>query len=75
MTAWKLNGFITCPHCDTKGFVQKRVVMAKAGISGGKATAAVLTGGLSLLVPGVGLSRKQPVTELKCGKCGVLWRA
>lgn len=46
-------------------------VKEKAGISGGKATAAVLTGGVSIL--GTGLSRKQRVTRATCGECGSVW--
>jgi hypothetical protein len=43
----------------------------KAGISGGKFTAAVLTGGLSLLV--VGLSRQELRTQMICSHCKVTW--
>jgi hypothetical protein len=43
----------------------------KAGISGGKATGAILTGGLSLLA--TGLSRKHAATEANCGNCGSRW--
>lgn len=60
-----------CPHCRTKGRVKTEQVKRKMGVSGGKATAAVLTGGLSIL--GTGLSRKQKVTEAKCGNCNATW--
>ena len=43
----------------------------KQGISGGKATAAVLTAGISML--GTGLSRKQKVTKAKCRNCRAEW--
>lgn len=43
----------------------------KAGVSGGKATAALLTGGFSLLA--MGLSRKQRVTEAWCSNCQSTW--
>lgn len=60
-----------CPHCNRKGTVSTKRKMAKQGISGGKATGAVLTGGLSLFA--TGLSRKVPVTEAHCSGCGVTW--
>lgn len=60
-----------CPHCQVKGQVKTEQVKRKAGVSGGKATAAVLTAGVSLL--GTGLSRKQKVTEASCGNCGAVW--
>lgn len=44
---------------------------AKKGISGGKATAAIITGGLS--IGAVGLSRKQRVTRALCSSCQVTW--
>jgi hypothetical protein len=67
----KLNPHIVCPHCQTKGKVMTEQVKAKKGISGGKATAAVLTAGLSMLA--TGLSRKETVTRLACTSCGVSW--
>ena len=60
-----------CPHCNTKGSVTTKQVKKKVGISGGKATAAVLTCGLSML--GTGLSRKQQMTEASCSNCGMNW--
>lgn len=62
---------IVCPHCQVKGQVTTRRVKRKKGVSGGKATGAVLTGGLSL--PATGLSRKEGATECRCGNCGVRW--
>lgn len=62
---------IVCPHCQTQGSVSTKQVKQKVGVSGGKATAAVLTGGISLL--GTGLSRKQQVTQAHCGNCGSTW--
>lgn len=62
---------IMCPHCGTQGRVSTKSVKMKNGISGGKATGALLTGGFSLLA--TGLSRKQGVTELHCGSCGMTW--
>jgi len=62
---------LVCPHCRVRGNVRTIRVKAKRGISGGKATAAVLTFGLS--IGATGLSRKQMVTRAKCGNCGVDW--
>ncbi len=62
---------VICPHCGKRGRVTTRIVKAKKGISGGKATAAVFTAGVSLL--GTGLSRKERVTEARCGQCGQVW--
>lgn len=64
---------IVCPHCGVRGKVRSRRVKQKKGISGGKATGAVLTAGFSLLA--TGLSRKESVTELRCGNCRVTWYA
>jgi len=60
-----------CPYCQTKGTVTTQNVKRKAGISGGKATAAILTCGISML--GTGLSRKQSMTEARCSHCGAVW--
>ena len=65
------NQNIICPHCQTKGQVHTRKVDKKAGISGAKATAAVLTGGVSILA--TGLSRKDNLTEAHCCKCESTW--
>lgn len=62
---------IVCPHCQTKGKVKTKQVKQKKGVSGGKLTGAVLTAGISML--GTGLSRKEKVTEMKCGNCGTVW--
>ncbi|MDP2181898.1 MAG: zinc ribbon domain-containing protein [Actinomycetota bacterium] len=63
---------MVCPHCQSKGTVSTKQVKQKKGISGGKATAAVVTGGLSILA--TGLSRKEDVTEAHCRNCGNTWR-
>ncbi|MGO8683097.1 MAG: hypothetical protein ACLQUT_00730 [Thermoleophilia bacterium] len=60
-----------CPHCQTKGSVTTKSVRSKKGISGGKATGALLTGGLSILA--TGLSRKESSTEAHCSVCGATW--
>jgi len=62
---------IVCPHCGIRGRVKTRSVKRKKGISGGKATAAVLTLGVSML--GTGLSRKERATEAECKQCGQIW--
>jgi len=62
---------ILCPHCRTVGHVTTQQIKLKKGISGGKATAAVLTAGVSILA--TGLSRKETVTEAKCSNCGSVW--
>lgn len=62
---------IVCPHCNTRGSVHTKPVKVKRGISGGKATGAVVTLGWSLLA--TGLSRKVKVTEAKCDNCNVTW--
>ena len=66
-----LNPALVCPHCRTRGLVHIRQVKRKRGISGGKATAAVLTRGFSIWF--VGLSRKEKVTEAYCEHCGSTW--
>jgi ribosomal protein S27AE len=62
---------LVCPHCGTTGSVTTRPATVKQGISGGKATGAVFTGGLSLLA--TGLSRKQHGKQLTCGNCRMSW--
>jgi len=70
-TQQNMNQNMICPHCNTKGSVTTKQVKRKQGISGGKATAAVLTCGISML--GTGLSRKQQMTEASCSNCGMSW--
>jgi DNA-directed RNA polymerase subunit RPC12/RpoP len=65
------DSYIVCPQCQSRGTVTTEQVKMKKGISGGKATGAVLTGGVSLLL--TGLSRKEGVTEATCSKCGSVW--
>jgi hypothetical protein len=65
---------IICPYCQYQGgAVTVKQIKVKRGISGGKATAAVFTAGISML--GTGLSRKQVVNELHCRNCGMTWHA
>lgn len=67
------SAMIICPYCQQRGYVTTAMKKRKAGVSGGKATGAILTGGLSLLA--TGLSRKEWVTELYCGACRIAWTA
>lgn len=62
---------IICPHCQTKGQVTTAAVTVNVGISGGKATAAILTGGVSMLA--TGLSNRQAMTKATCSNCGSVW--
>jgi DNA-directed RNA polymerase subunit RPC12/RpoP len=62
---------IRCPHCGQTGCVTKQLVERKQGISGGKATGALLTVGFSLAL--TGLSRKQQMSHMKCANCHMEW--
>lgn len=66
------NFYLTCPHCGEKGKVRTKAVDHKQGIDGGKATAAVLTGGVSLLAGG-GLSQVEKKTRAHCDNCSHSW--
>lgn len=66
-----LNAAMICPHCNSSGRIRTMPVVNKKGVSGGKATAALLTGGVSLLA--VGLSRKEKGTQARCGNCTNTW--
>jgi hypothetical protein len=66
-----MNAAMICPHCQTRGCVTAVSIRRKVGISGGKATAALLTGGVSLLA--TGLSRKEAATRARCNHCGATW--
>jgi hypothetical protein len=65
------NRAMICPHCGVRGKVRTKFVDRKKGISGGKATAAVLTGGVSMLA--TGLSRKEKLTQARCDNCQNQW--
>lgn len=70
--AWgNLTPNFICPHCQIKGQVYTKSVNQKKGVSGAKATGALLTGGLSLLV--TGLSRKEQLTQAHCCNCNTTW--
>lgn len=66
-----LNIAMICPHCNVQGKIRTTSAINKKGVSGGKATAAILTGGVSLLA--VGLSRKEKNTQARCGNCTNIW--
>lgn len=65
------NSSMICPHCQTKGQIHTKAVTLKKGLSGAKATGALLTGGLSMLA--TGLSRKENCTQAHCTKCNSTW--
>jgi hypothetical protein len=67
----KINPQMICQHCEARGSVRTQPMTTKQGISGGKATAALLTGGVSLLA--TGLSRNVANTQARCGNCCNVW--
>jgi hypothetical protein len=62
-----INKQIECQLCHHVGLVHVHKGAEKQGISGGKATGAILTGGMSLLA--TGLSRTGEVVICWCGNC------
>jgi hypothetical protein len=60
-----------CPHCQQFGHVTTEPTTVKRGISGGKAAAALLTGGVTMLA--TGLSQEAIVTKATCSNCGSTW--
>ncbi len=62
---------IVCVHCQVRGGVRTIGIQKDAGISGKKASAAALTGGISVLA--TGLSRKELLTKAHCENCGSTW--
>jgi hypothetical protein len=67
----ELREQLVCPHCQVQGRVLTKPVTKKAGIDGAKATGAVLTGGVSVVL--TGLSRMETVTEAHCANCSSTW--
>lgn len=65
------NPHLVCPHCQTKGQVKTRAITRKKGISGGKATGAIMTAGISMAA--TGLSRKENATHMHCLACNTEW--
>lgn len=70
-TGGPINPELVCPHCHTRGRVHTSQVKVKAGISGPKATAAVLTSGASLIA--TGLSKKEHAVRATCDNCNMQW--
>lgn len=68
----KLNDKLVCPHCQQKGHVRTKGITKSKGISGGKATAALLTGGISLVA--TGLSQIEKHTQANCSNCNSTWQ-
>lgn len=66
-----VNPKLVCPHCTATGMVHAKQISRRAGVSGGKATGALLTAGVSLFL--TGLSRKVEVTSAFCGNCKSSW--
>lgn len=63
---------IICLYCQQAGQVSTKAKRVKRGVSGGKATGAIVTGGLSIFA--TGLSRKDDVIEAHCANCGMTWQ-
>jgi hypothetical protein len=66
-----LNPQVVCKHCHQAGHVTVKKVARKKGVSGGKATGAIMTGGWSLFA--VGLSRYEDALHMRCGNCRLEW--
>lgn len=71
LTWGPLNEHLVCPHCQNKSCVLTKQVTQKKGVSGAKATGALLTGGISLVA--TGLSRKEGATQAHCSICSSTW--
>ena len=70
-TIGEINPQMICPHCQAHGQIRTKIVERKKGVSGAKATGAILTGGFSLLA--TGLSRKEHPTQAHCDNCNNTW--
>lgn len=71
MSYGPINPGMTCPHCSARGKIRTKLITQKKGVSGGKATAAILTGGITMLA--TGLSRKESNTQAHCMQCTNTW--
>lgn len=71
-TKRRADAQIVCPHCQVKGRVTTARTTDKIGISGGKAAAAVITFGFSVIA--TGLSQKKQITVATCGNCATTWK-
>ena len=67
----EINPKMICSHCQAQGQIRTKIVDRKKGVSGAKATGAILTGGISLLA--TGLSRKEHPTQAHCDNCNNTW--
>jgi len=67
----EMDAKVICPQCQKSGHVSTEYVTLKKGVSGAKATGAILTGGVSLVA--TGLSRKEGATKATCANCGSTW--
>lgn len=63
---------MVCPHRQSSVGASTSQVKQNKGLSGGKVTGTLLTGGLSMLA--TGLSRKEMASKAHCSKCGSGWR-
>lgn len=68
----ELKPEVICPYCQTKGTTRTKNTIQKTGISGAKTTAAVLTGGVSILA--TGLSQKENVFRAHCDHCKMTYK-
>jgi hypothetical protein len=66
-----LDESLQCPKCGEAGGVHTRTVHRKAGLSNGKVMAAMLTGGLALLM--VGMHKHIEGRESHCMRCEATW--
>jgi hypothetical protein len=66
-----VNPALVCPHCHEKDHVRTKAIDQKKGVSGDKATGALLTGGISLFY--TGLSRHEQNTQAHCDHCESTW--
>lgn len=62
---------IICKSCGLRGNCTAKRVQRKNGIDGTKASAAVLTGGTSILF--TGLSERHDSTQIKCRACRAVY--
>lgn len=69
---WVLNTKIVCPYCRVAGNVYSAKVQANKGISGEKAIAAWVTGGISLAT--IGISNIEVVNGFLCKNCNTDWK-
>jgi hypothetical protein len=54
------NGGMACPHCYARGFIYTQPKKVKGGTSGGRASGALLPGGIAMLAT-------------FCANCEMVW--